>query len=89
MAFEAEIVIRMGGDALLGLGLRLLLLLCLAFLPPFFALGLMLFTIICVAIPLGGLLLGQEYLLECGGMKCKQLHQEASSDLVTHEICTR
>ncbi len=28
--------------------------------------------------PLGGLLLGWEYVLDCGDMKCKQLHQETS-----------
>jgi hypothetical protein len=50
VAFEVEIVIRMGGDALLGLGL------CLAFCP-LFALGLMLLTLVCFAIPKGGLFL--------------------------------
>ncbi len=88
MAFEAEIVIRMGGDALLGLGLRLLLL-CLAFWLPLLHLWLNVVHLCVRRHPLGGLLLSWEYVLVCGGMKCKQLHQKASSDLVTHEICTR
>ena len=63
MAFEAEIVIRMGGDALLGLGLRLLLL-CLAYSLPLLRLGLNVVHHHLCCHPLGGLLLGREYVLE-------------------------
>ena len=41
-----------------------------------------------LGLSLGWGFLGREYVIECCGMKCKQLNQEASGILMTHEIST-